>query len=274
MRNLLVSLSAFAFATACAGGSSGPTFEYGPSSTPLRYQVSSKTESVIETPMGAQNANDTSNVTVTLQIGEPAGDGRQVIAVFEEFNSQITGVGKIDGGEMLGQEFSGILAHDGTIEFTETPSSPKKLSDYIDPAAFLSELLVPMPPPGSEAVETWPVSQEYTEYTQVTMTNTVEGTARIVGDTVWNGQPAKLIEIRADYSLEGIGTPTGSPGELEMVLSGPGTTRAVWDAQRGVLLSATSHGSATGTVTIAGMDITLPVTAESWTSIVLGNQGG
>jgi len=62
--------------------------------------------------------------------------------------------------------------------------------------------------------------------------------------------------------------------KLEMVLSGPGTTRAVWDAQRGVLLSATSHGTATGTVTIAGMDITLPVTAESWTSIVLGNQGG
>ncbi len=271
MRNLLVSLSAVVFATACAGGSSGPTFEYGPSSTPLRYQVSSKTESVIETPMGAQNANDTTNVTVTLQIGEQAGDGRQITAVFEEFSSQITGVGRLEGGEMLGQEFSGILAHDGTIEFTETPSIPKKLSDYIDPAAFLSEFLVPMLPPGSETAETWPVSQEYTEHTQMTMTSTMDGTARIVGDTVWNGQPAKLIEIRADYTLEGTGMPTGSPAELEMVLSGPGTIRAVWDAQRGVLLSAMSHGNATGTVSLVGMDITMAVTAESWTSIVLKN---
>jgi hypothetical protein len=95
----------------------------------------------------------------------------------------------------------------------------------------------------------------------MTMTSTMEGTARIVGDTVWNGQPAKLIEIRADYTLEGTGMPVGSPSELEMVLSGPGTTRAVWDAQRGVLLSATSHGNATGTVSLVGMDITMAVMA-------------
>ncbi|UCG85913.1 MAG: hypothetical protein JSW71_18700 [Gemmatimonadota bacterium] len=269
MRSVLAPSLAVAVGAACAGGPAGPLFEYGPSEVPLRYEVTSETNSAIETPMGPQNVDATTNVTLTFDIGEQSDGGRRISVVIEALESQSTGIGRLEGGELIGQAFVGVLAADGSIEFTGVPETPANLRDYFDPAAFLSELLMPLPPAGGDVLESWPVHQETIERTQMTMMSTFDGTARVTGDTTWNGQPAKIVMVEGQFELAGTGTPTGSPGELEMLVTGPATTTYLWDAARGVMLSATSRGEGEGTVALLSMDITMPVTVASEQSVVL-----
>jgi len=244
-------------------------FEYGPSEVPLRYDVTSETGSSIQTPMGPQNVDATTNVTVTFEVGGPGDGGRRVVAVFEALESQSTGIGRLQGGALIGKPFVGVLAHDGSVDFTETPETPANLRDYFDPSAFLSELLMPLPPEGSGDMESWSVHQESTERTQMTMVSSFDGAARVAGDTVWAGQPAKVVIVEGQFKLEGTGTPTGSPAELEMVVSGPATMTYIWDATRGVMLSGTTRGEGEGTVALVGMDLTMAMTVTSEQRIVL-----
>ena len=269
MRSVLVPSLAAVAAAACSGTSARPMFEYGPSEVPLRYEVTSRTKSDIQTPMGPQNVDATTSVTLTFDIGAPSAGGRRVVAVFESLESQSTGIGRLQGGSLIGEPFVGVLAHDGSIDFTETPETPARLRDYFDPPAFLSGLLIPLPPEGSGDMESWEVHQETVERTQMTMTSSFDGTARMTGDTVWNGQAAKIVMVEGQFNLEGTGMPAGSPAELQMLTSGPATMTYLWDATRGVMLSATSKGEGEGTVVLVGMDISMPITVASEQSIVL-----
>jgi hypothetical protein len=269
MRRVLAWSVAVALVAACAGGTAGPVFEYGPSDGPLRYEVTGETKTAIQTPMGPQNVDASTNAAVTVEVGAQAEGGRRVSVVFESFESRSTGIGRLDGGALIGQTFRGILAPNGNIEFTETPATPANLRDYLDPSAFLSDLLMPLPPPGASDLESWPVQQQTVERTQMTMTSSFEGTARVVGDTVWNGQPAKVVMVEGQFNLEGTGTPAGSPAELEMLASGPATMTYLWDATRGVMLTASSQGSGDGTVALVGMDMSMTMSIESEQSVVL-----
>lgn len=269
MRRLLVPSVAVTLAAACAGGTAGPMFEYGPGGGPLRYVVTSETKTAIQTPMGPQNVDGSTNATVTVEIGAQTQGGRRVSVVLEAFETRGTGVGRLEGGALIGQTFGGILAQDGSMEFTETPPTPANLRDYVDPSAFLSDLLMPLPPSGASDLESWPVQQQTVERTQMTTTSSFEGTARVVGDTVWNGQPAKIVRVEGQFSIEGTGTPAGSPAELQMSVSGPGTMTYLWDATRGVMLTATSRGDGDGTVALVGMDMTMTMSVESEQSVVL-----
>ncbi|UCD25773.1 MAG: hypothetical protein JSW51_07640 [Gemmatimonadota bacterium] len=272
MRNLFVSLSAATIATACAGGSAGPVFEYGPSEAPLRYEISGSTESVIETPMGSQNQGGTVSATVTVEIGAQAAGGRNVIVVYEALESSGAGIGRLEGGDLIGQPFVGVVDNSGKMTFTEVPPTPTRLGNYFDPGAFLSQLLMPLPPAGGGEVGSWPVHQEVTERTEMTVTSMFDGTARVVGDTVWNGITAKVIVLEGEFQMEGSGAPTGSPAELDIIASGPGTTTYIWDAATGVMLASSAEGEGTGTVDIPSMDMSLPLTMSSKQTIELQNR--
>jgi hypothetical protein len=263
MRNLFVSLSVATFATACAGGSAGPMFEYGPSEAPLRYQIDGSTESVIETPMGTQNQGGSIAATVTVEIGTPGDGGRNVTVVYEALESSGAATGRLDPGDLIGQPFRGILESDGEISFTEAPKTPSGLARYFDPSALLTQMLMPTPPGGAAGLESWPVYQQATERTEMTVTSTFEGTARVVGDTTWNGIVAKIVAVDGEFQMEGSGTPTGSPAELDMLVTGTGTSRFVWDATRGVMLASVSEGGGAGTVAIPSMDLSMPMSLTS-----------
>ncbi len=251
----LVSLPVFA----CALGAGGPRFEYAPSKLPLRYAIENEQIVVVETPMGAQEANDNTNATVALGVGKQQEDGWQVSAVFEALSGQVTGVGSINGEEFVGKPFSGTLNRNGTIDITEAPEIAGSLAQVFDAKGFLADFLAPTPPSGTAELATWQVRRETVSETQIKMTSSFVGTALIVGDTTWNGESAKIIGTTGTFTLEGTGTPTGSPSEMDMVVTGEATTRYVWDFKKGVMLGAAAKAEGTGKVTLVGMDISMPV---------------
>ncbi len=263
MHKFLISVTAALLSGACAGGSAGPVFEYGPTDAPLRYQISGSTESAIETPMGPQNQSGTIEATVTVDIGGAVDGGRNVTVVFEALETSGTGIGQVAGGDLIGKPFVGVLAANGEMSFTGVPEVPSALARYFDPAPFLAQLLMPLPPEGGTDLESWPVHQESTESTEMTIFSTLDGTARVVGDTVWNGIPAKIVLVEGEFQMEGSGTPTGSPAELDLVASGPATSRFIWDAVRGVMLASNTDGGGEGVVSLPSMDLSMPMTINS-----------
>ncbi len=269
MRKFLIFLSLALLTSACAGGSAGPVFEYGPTDAPLRYSVSGSTDSEIDTPMGPQKQGGKVDATVTVDIGAPVAGGNSVTVVFEAFETNATGVGRLDGGAMVGKPFNGVLASNGEMSFEETPAIPDRLASYFDPTSFLAQIMMPVPPEGGTDLESWPVHQESTESTQMTLFSTMDGTARVAGDTVWNGIPAKIVLLEGEYQIEGSGTPAGAPGEIQMVASGPATTRFIWDAARGVMLASSTEGGGEGTVSLPSMDLSMPITMSSKQTVEL-----
>jgi len=256
---LSVSLASVVSVT-CAMGPGALKFEYAPSKSPLRYVIDNEQEVLIETPMGDQKANDNTKATVVLEIGEAREGGWLVSAEFEAFSGQATGMGNLDGAELFGKEFSGTLSRDGTIEITDAPAITSQLAEMFDAKAFLADFLAPLPPSGVVDLATWQVRRETVSNTQLTMTSTFVGTALIVGDTTWNGETAKIILAAGTFTLEGNGTPAGSPAEMETVISGEARTRYVWDAEHGVMLGAISRAEGKGAVTLVGMDMSMPMT--------------
>jgi len=269
MRRFPLSWSAAVLAAACAGGSAGPIFEYRPIDAPLRYQVNGSTKSVIDTPMGQQNQDGTIEATVTVDIGAPTDGGRNVTVVYEALETSAAGLGRLQGGEMVGKPFVGVLSSNGEMSFTGVPTIPATLARYFDPTSFLAQMLMPLPGDGTADLESWPVHVESTESTEMNISNTLDGTARVVGDTIWNGISAKIVVVEGDYQMEGSGTPTGSPAELNLVASGPATSRYVWDAARGVMLASSTEGEGEGTVSIASMGLSMPITMSSKQTIEL-----
>jgi hypothetical protein len=155
--------------------------------------------------------------------------------------------------------FSGTLKHDGTIEIADAPDITGQLAEVFDAKGLLADFLAPLPPSGDSDLATWQVRRQTTSQTQLTMASSFVGTALIVGDTTWNGESAKIISSSGTFRLEGTGTPTGSPAEMEMVVSGETRTRYVWDSEEGIMLAAVAQGEGKGSVALVGMNLSMPV---------------
>jgi hypothetical protein len=261
----LVSLVASVAATACAGAGTAPVLAFGPTAGPLRYQLENYGVLDIDTPMGSQRSVDTLRATVRLEVGDPVGDGWNVSAVFEALTGSSGGdMGRqvVEGGELIGKEFRGSLSQDGAIEVDDAPPTPASLAESMDPSSILAELLGPLPT-DPEATEPWPVRLVVTSQTALTITATYEGTARLAGDTIWNGRPARVILSEGTYVAEGSGMPPGAPSEIEMVMSGTSTRRYIWDAARSVMLASEISVEIDGPITLLGMNMSLDATATS-----------
>jgi len=267
MRIHLTTIFAAAFATACASGGAQPTFEFQPASGPLRYTATGEDHNIVETPMGTQETSSTSRITVVLETAQRTADGVATTATFEVLEGSTTEQGSFSGGDLLGKPYSGTILPDGTVEIADGPETPGALKQFMDPRAFLRELLVPLPP--TRDAESWPVRRETTYDQVMEMTTVTSGTARLAGDTTWNGVPAKIIVLDATVELSGSGMPPGSPAELEFAAQGPATLRYVWDATRGIMLASVSETEFSGDVTVVGMGMTVPIVFRSSTTVEL-----
>lgn len=257
MRLHLTPLLAASVAAACASGGPQPTFEFQPASGPLRYVMTSEDNNVVETPMGTQESSSSMQVTVVLETGQRTADGVAVTATYEALEGSSSEQGNFSGSGVIGEPYTGTILADGTIEIADGPETPASLKQFVDPRAALTEFLVPLPP--SADAESWEVRRETAWDQAIEMTSVTEGTARIAGDTTWNGVAAKIIVLEGTVALSGSGMPPGSPAELEFAAEGPATLTYVWDAVRGVMLSASSVTETTGDVTVVGMGMTIPI---------------
>ncbi|MFQ6044850.1 MAG: hypothetical protein ACE5PT_00640 [Gemmatimonadales bacterium] len=259
-RDRLLALAVLFVSTACAGTAAAPSgLAFGPTAAPLKYQVRGYGTMDIDTPMGSMHTVDTLQATVRLEIGAPTADGWGMTAVFEDLMAAAggdMGSERVEGGELIGRQFTGVLNRDGIIEIISAPPIPVGLSDVVDPRSVLAELLGPLPADPATS-EPWPVRTVVTAETAVAIASTFEGTARVVGDTVWNGQPAKLIVAEGSYVAEGSGMPMGAPGEITLEMSGTSTRRYIWDAMRGVMLFAEVTLDVDGPITVAAMNMSM-----------------
>jgi len=259
MRVKIIPIMTAVFATACASAAVTPGFEFQPATGPLRYTMHAVNGQVVETPMGVQEGTATTDITFVMDIGGPTAGGLAVSMVLESLEGKSTEQGSYQGGDLIGKPYKGTLRPDGTVEITDGPETPASLSNLFDPREIMSELLPPLPPPDQVGAESWPFRRETTSETSMSITSVTVGTARIAGDTTWNGQAAQVIVTEGEAELTGSGTPPGSPGELELVVTGPVFVRYVWDGARGVMLASSSTAELTGDVTVVGMGMSFPI---------------
>jgi hypothetical protein len=202
-----------------------------------------------------------SEASVKLEIGDRSEYGWGVTATFEAL--EVRAEGSLGGGTVhaegiLGKPYSGRLSNGGLISISESPRASGRLLDNLDPAALLTELLVPLPPTGSGEPESWPVASTVVSDAAVRLTSTFVGTARFAGDTVWNGISARLIEVEGTLEIEGSGAPAGAPVEMDLMLEGESTRLYVWDTARRVMLASRITGEAEGSISVSGMNVQMP----------------
>ena len=211
--------------------------------------------------MGTMTSETSSEAIVRLEIGDWRGDSWPVTASFEAL--EVSSQGSLGGGSVaaegvIGEPFEGTLSRSGQISITESPALSERLSDNLDPSALFTELLAPLPPDGDAPMNSWPVASTVVSDAAVRLVSVFEGMARLAGDTLWGGISAKLIVAEGTLEIEGNGSPAGMPAEMHLMLSGESTRLYVWDAQRGVMLASLITGEADGTLSLVGMDLSIP----------------
>ncbi len=265
----LLLTSCFLLGCARAGGD---IYEFRPTSAPLRYTVSEQGDMLIETPVGEQHSTDSTRATLTLTIGRRGGAGNDVSVTFQALDIWEGGdfeMRHVEGTSLLGTPFTGSLSEDGKITVADGPEIPDQISKVADPVAVFAHLLAPLPPGGVPTTQPWQHSRVSRSQTTVSATTTYEGSARLAGDTVWNGQAAQVIVSEGTSTTTGRGMPVGAPGEVEFTLSGRSTTRYIWDPDRGVMLASSSSPSADGDLDIPSMGMTMPIAYQGRSEVRL-----
>jgi len=269
MRRQVTYLLLAAAATACAATAATSALAFKPSSGPLRYARNSVQTSSIDTPMGSQDQTTTTDATVALEVGGPSANGHQLSGQFESLSIDAGMAGRFEGGDLLGQRFTAILSNDGVISVQDGPDVPTRLATVFDPKDILADFMPPLPTGANAGAQSWPVHREWVAETQFTLNMVTDGTAQIVGDTTWNGQPAQIIAVEGQANVSGSGTPEGAPGEVTLTSAGPYTSRYVWDASRGIMLGSVSESKMEGNAALPamGLEMTLKMTVRTTTEL-------
>jgi len=244
----------------CAGA--GPIYEFRPTDTPLRYAISDHGDLLIETPMGDQHSTDSTNAAIVLEVGARRGDGREVSVYFEALEIWTGGdiaVQHIEGGGLIGKRFGGALSEQGTITVSAAPDIPENVRRAVDPVTIFADFLSPLPPGGGETGEPWNHTSASSAKTAMSVESSYKGMARFAGDTIWSGQPARIIVSEGTTTTTGRGTPAGAPGEILFTLSGTSVTRYVWDPARGIMLASSARVEARGELEVIDMQMTMPI---------------
>ncbi len=272
MRHHLTPYVIITLVTACAAGGAGSLFEFRPSESPQRYELTVSGDVVAETPMGSMESKTRSEATVLLDIGQRLGDGWRISATFEAL--EVTAEGSMGGGsvraeEVLGKPYSGTLSSAGLITITDAPAASSRLTNSLDPGALFTDLLVPLPPVDVSPTDSWPVNSTVLSDAAVRLMTVFAGTARFAADTIWNGVQARLIIVDGTIEIEGSGAPAGAPAEVDMVLSGESTRLYVWDASRNLMLASLVTIEAEGSMSIAEMNLSMPARMSSRQNVAL-----
>lgn len=246
-------------AGACGGGQA-PVYSLQPTDAPLRYTITAVGSQTVETPNGPAGGGFDTDAVVLLSLGEAASAGRAFSVKFESFDAILEsqlGKNKVDGSSVVGPEFRGVVISGGAIRMTETPEVEAGVYDENSIVAMFPDLLAPLPPGGSNQVESWPHAYVLPSGGGLDGQASYTGTARFAGDTTWNGVPATVIVSEGTVHAEGRGTPQGAPGEVELSADGDASAVYVWDPRTGVLLAMRAESESVGAVTTMGFDLPL-----------------
>jgi hypothetical protein len=269
MRRQLTYVLLASVAMACAASAATSALAFRPSGGPLRYARTSVENTSIDTPMGSQDQATTTEATVALEVGAPSAGGHQVSVQFESLSIDAGMAGQFEGGDLLGKQFTGTLENGGTMTIQDGPDVPTRLATVFDPKDVLTDLMPPLPPGGDAGAQSWPVHREWVAETQFTLKMVTDGTAQIVGDTTWNGQPAQIIAVEGQANVSGSGTPEGAPGEVTLTSAGTYTSRYVWDGSRGIMLGSVSESNLEGNASLPAMGLEMTLTMNTRTTTEL-----
>jgi len=254
---------------ACAS-SGAPIYEYRPTESPLRYELTAHISNEIETPGGTQTSGGESDATFTASIGERTDSGTVFSVTFESFRAAASGdlgSGEVDGGAVEGTKFVAVLKDGGVVDIIEAPEIDLEGISADDLAGVVIGLLMPLPPGGADTSESWPHIVEAPVGSGLDGSSAYTGTARMAGDTTWNGVPAEVIVSEGKWVLTGAGTPPGSPAPIELTMEGTSSTTYYWDSARGVMLSAEASSQGSGSVATMGFEMPITNTASSTTTL-------
>ncbi len=270
MRLTALAAGAAVLLTGCGGGSASiPIYTITPTSAPLRYELTTDGNTVVETPGGTQETPSRAELILAVQYGASTEAGTAVTITFESVSVSQTALGNttdIDASELIGKSASALIADDGSIEVTEMPEVSGPLGQVANPNQIISSILPPLPPGGDVTLESWPDVDENVVEGPITLTITRDGTASFAADTMLSGRSARVIQTSGETEFSGSGEAPGA-GEIDMNMDGDYSGFYVWDAAAGVLLGATIETEVAGMIT--GIGFTIPGTVTSKTTIRL-----
>ncbi len=270
MRLSALAVAAAVILAGCGGGTvSIPIYTITPTSAPLRYEITTDGNSVVETPAGTQETPSRAELILAVQYGASTEAGTAVTVTFESVSVTQTMLGSttdVDASELIGKSISALIADDGSIEVTEKPEVSGPLAQVVNPKQVISSFLPPLPPGGDVTLESWPDADENVVEGPITLTITRQGTASFVADTMWSGRSARVIQTSGETEFSGSGEAQGA-GEIDLSMDGDYSGSYVWDAAAGVLLSATTQTEVTGM--IIGSGFSIPGTVTSQTTVRL-----
>ncbi len=208
---------------------------------------------------------------VLLAFGDEMSGGRSFSAIFESFESMLesqTGQQKLDGTSVTGQVFRGSVSPSGAIEMREMPEVQVGAYDQNSLMAMFPDLLTPLPPGGQSLDGSWPHAYVLPSGGGLVGETSYTGTARFVGDTIWNGISARVIVSEGKVHADGTGTPQGAPAEVELAADGEASAMYIWDPNEGVLLAMKAESQSEGRVTTMGFDLSLELTSTREAALV------
>ena len=151
----------------------------------------------------------------------------------------------------------------GEVEITELPDLEIPGFDASTVEQIINPLAVTMPPGGMRQEEAWPLDQSSDPPGGLDGVATFEGSARIAGDSVWNGTPVVMIIASGKIRQRASGTPAGAPGEVDFDTEGESETTYAWDPARGVVMNVEVTTEMDGSVSVQGMVLPLQINATA-----------
>lgn len=261
---LLLTAALTAVLTACA--SSPAYYEYQPTDSPLRYVFTASVSNEIETPGGMQRSGGESDAMVTVSVGARTDSSTAFSVTFESFQTAAGGnavSGEPDVEDVAGATFVVALGATGSVDILEAPVIEAEGVSTDDLAGIVISLMMPLPPGGTVTSESWPHKVESPVGSGLEGSSRYDGTARLAGDTTWNGIPSQKIVSEGNWVLTAVGIPPGSPTEIELQMEGTSSTTYFWDPARGVMLGAEAAVKGSGTVAAVGFQMPISNTASS-----------
>lgn len=265
MTRHLLTAAAVSVLAACAGRAAPePIYELRATEQPLRYGLTSSQTTVIELPTGGeQEIATTADAVLTLSYRAPTDAGLPFVLSFEELDVSMQGMpADVDLSDAIGEPIRGTVGSDGDITVDEAPDLDVPGFDADGLAEMISPLMIPLPPDGDPAAESWPLERSRGVGGGMTGESTFDGTVRFTPETDWRGQPARILVAEGDLRQRASGQPAGAPGEVDVDLRGESTTTYAWDPARGVVLHVDREAELEGTVSVQNMGLPMTTTAS------------
>jgi hypothetical protein len=257
---------------ACAAGAAGPIYTLSSNPASLHYAIHGSGTQTISTPMGPQETSSEERAVVTIDYAGPRGEGTAFRAAFDSVSVSLSsqqGTMRPDLGAVVGATFEGVADPGGGMTDVKMPELELGAYGTANLLQLMSDLVPPLPPGGEPGSEGWPWSVSLPSGGGLDGTLVVEGTARMVGDSAWNGMRLRVIESEGTVTLAASGTPATAPAPITVDMEGTATGRWLWDQTRGALVAASVRSETSGSVAIPSMAMDLPIEAQSTREIEL-----